>query len=166
MLHIDTILHPTDLSQPAGHALQLAHSLARDHGARLVLLNVVMPPLTVSEAYVPMDDLEGLMDAQRRHIAELAKQIRDVAVETHVVQGVAASAIVTVAEKCQADLIVMGTHGRSGLSRFVLGSVAESVMRQAHCPVLTVKPGKTERVPVEEESLVSRGVQPAYASVM
>jgi nucleotide-binding universal stress UspA family protein len=129
-----------------------------------VLLNVVMPPLPVAEAYVPTGELEGLMDSQRRHIAELAKSIRDVPVETHVVQGVAPSAIVAVAEKCQADLIVMGTHGRSGLSRMVLGSVAESVMRQAHCPVLTVKPGKTERVPVEE-GFVAQRAQPAYASV-
>jgi nucleotide-binding universal stress UspA family protein len=164
MLHIDTILHPTDLSEPAGHALQLAHSLARDHGARLVLLNVVMPPMPVTEVYVPTGELDGLMDSQRRHIAELAHSILDVPVETHVVQGVAASAIVTVAEKCQADLIVMGTHGRSGLSRMVLGSVAESVMRQAHCPVMTVKPGKTERVPVDEGFAAQRA-QPAYASV-
>ncbi len=150
MLHIETILHPTDLSDSAEQALHLAHSLARDHGARLILLNVVSPPIPTSEVYIPDGELPALVARQCRHLAEIASLIRDVPVETHVVQGQPAAAITSVADKCQADLIVMGTHGRRGLSRMVLGSVAELVMREAHCPVLTVKPGRAERVPVDE----------------
>jgi len=165
MLHIDTILHPTDLSDSAGHALQLARSLARDHGARLVLLNVVVPPIPVTEVYIPNGELVELMDQQCRHMADLAAQIQDVPVETHVVQGQPGAAIVSVAERCQADLIVMGTHGRSGITRMLLGSVAEVVMRQAHCPVLTVKPGKADRVPTEETEAQAQQARMAWATI-
>lgn len=160
MLHIQTILHPTDYSDAAKQALQLARSLARDHGAKLVILGVTMPTPPVSEVYVPVGEMEGQLEEVRRQVAAIASAIDDVPVETHALQGMPGQAIVAVAEECQADLIVMGTHGRSGLSRLVMGSVAEHVMRHAHCPVLTVKPGAKERVPSE---VAVAACQPACA---
>jgi nucleotide-binding universal stress UspA family protein len=150
MLPIHTILHPTDFSDAAMEALQLARSLARDHGAKLVILGVTPPPPPVSEVYAPLGEMSGQLEELRRQLASLVSTITEVPVETHALHGVPGPAIVSTADECQADLIVMGTHGRTGLTRLVMGSVAEDVMRHAHCPVLTVKPGAKERVPREE----------------
>lgn len=149
MLPIHTILHPTDSSETAAQSLQFARSLARDYGAKLVILGVVEPLPPVSEIYVPVGEMSGQVEELRRQMAKVASAIGDVPVEPHALQGSPGPAIVAVAEECQADLIVMGTHGRSGLSRLVMGSVAEYVMRHAPCPVLTLKPSAIERVPHE-----------------
>ena len=154
MLHINTILHPTDFSDAAMQSLQLARSLARDHGAKLVILGVAMPAMPVSEVYVPVGEMAGQVEEMRRQVTKLASTITDVPVESHALQGIPGHAIVSVADEIQADLIVMGTHGRSGLSRLVMGSVAEDVMRHAHCPVLTMKPRTTERVLADEPATV------------
>jgi nucleotide-binding universal stress UspA family protein len=79
-------------------------------------------------------------------------------VEYRLEEGFAATEILRLAEEAKADLIVMGTHGRTGLSRLVLGSVAEQVVRKARCPVLTVKapfPGMESGLPVEQEAALS-----------
>lgn len=141
MLRLQTILHPTDFSEPSTQALQVARSLARDHGAKLVLLNVPPPPPPVSEHYLPDEAYPGMVESARRELQDLAASITDVPVETSVVTGSAGAAIVQAAQDHHADLIVMGTHGRTGLGRLVMGSVAEQVLRHAPCPVLTIKPG-------------------------
>jgi len=143
MLRIKTILHPTDFSESAEHALQLACSLARDHGSKLVLLTVPAPPLPSVETYIPEYELSQLMKESEQQLKSVADGIEDVSVETRVIAGEPGWAIVTAASDCQADLIVMGTHGRKGLSRLLMGSVAEHVLRHAPCPVLTVKPTGT-----------------------
>jgi nucleotide-binding universal stress UspA family protein len=145
MLQLKTILHPTDFSDAAQQALQLARSLARDHGAKLVLISVPPPVTPITEAYVPMSEMEGQLEETRRQLADLAATITDVPVEHQALYGSPGPAIVAVAEKCQADMIVMGTHGRTGLTRLVLGSVAEYVMHHAGCPVLTMKPRSAAR---------------------
>jgi universal stress protein A len=109
--------------------------LARDYGAKLVILGVVEPMPPVSEIYVPVGEMAGQVEEMRRQVAKVASAIGDVPVEQHALQGIPGQAIVAVAEECQADLIVMGTHGRRGLSRLVMGSVAEHVMRHAQCLV-------------------------------
>lgn len=162
MLSIHTILHPTDFSDAAAQSLQLARSLARDYGAKLVILGVVEPMPPVSEIYVPVGEMAGQVEELRRQVAKIASTIGDVPVEQHALQGSPGHSIVAVAEECQADLIVMGTHGRSGLSRLVMGSIAEYVMRHAHCPVLTVKPGAAERVP-HEDAATATACTPACA---
>ena len=149
MLHINTILFPTDLSATASQALYLARSLARDHGARLMLFSAATPPMPVPEFYVPMGEMVGQVEELKRQIAGLAASIHDATVDWHVTEGEPGPAIVTYSEDIHANLIVMATHGRSGLSRLLLGSVTEYVMRHSHCPVLTVKPGEAERVSVE-----------------
>jgi nucleotide-binding universal stress UspA family protein len=138
MFPLRTILHPTDFSESSAMALRLACSLARDHGARLVLLHVVPPPVVVFEA--------GLVTEPGWDYPELINKLRDlatenpqVATEPHVVEGDPATEIVRLAGKVACDMVVMGTHGRTGLRRLLMGSVAESVLRKAPCPVLTVK---------------------------
>lgn len=146
MLQLRLILHPTDFSETADQALALARSLARDHGARLLLVSVPPPITPVTESYIPMDEMNGQLEDTRRRLSDMAAAITDVPVEYQAVYGAPGPAIVSLADKARADMIIMGTHGRSGLTRLVLGSVAEYVMHHAGCPVLTMKPGAASRV--------------------
>jgi nucleotide-binding universal stress UspA family protein len=139
MLAIQTILHPTDFSERSEFAFRLACSLSRDYGARLVILHVAEPPTAVAAEGVlmppPTIDLEPL----RERLQQLRPEDPKVVVEHCLVQGGAAEEILQVAQERKCDLIVMGTHGRTGLGRLLMGSVAEQVVRKASCPVLTVK---------------------------
>lgn len=143
MLPIQTIVFPTDFSTTADEALEVAKALARDHQAKLVLMHAVLSVPSV-EVYVAQEELDKLKLESRGKLNALAAQIADSEVEVHVPFGDPGPSIVGVAQQVGADLIVMGTHGRTGLGRVLLGSVAEHVLRHATCPVLTIKPG-TER---------------------
>jgi nucleotide-binding universal stress UspA family protein len=141
VLRFQTILHPTDFSERSQYAFRLACSLARDHDARLIFLHVWSPPLVPIAAAGPApvrpeDFSPAPLEEQLRQLKVPDRNIR---VEHRLKQGDAASEIVRVAEETQCDLIVLGTHGRTGLKRLVMGSVAEQVLRNASCPVLAVK---------------------------
>jgi nucleotide-binding universal stress UspA family protein len=140
---IRVILHPTDSSDVSEAARRVARSLARDHGARLVLLHVLPFDIFTNELAVPVDPRE-----YRAALERLGKYLDGpdlkYPVETRVSQGDAADEILRTAREIGADLIVMGTHGRTGLSRLLMGNVAESVLPEADCPVLVVK--TSERV--------------------
>lgn len=142
MLSIRTILVPTDFSASAEHALHVAHSLARDHGAKLVLITSPLPPPTPlpNIVYDPGVESVGNTAHVKQELARLAATITDLPVETQVIGGPPGPGIVQSAQGWNADLIVMGTHGRTGLARLLMGSVAEHVVRHATCPVLTIKP--------------------------
>lgn len=151
MLHIRTILVPTDFSATAGQALDVARSLARDHRASLVLFAAVVPAQPTTEVFQPLPETGQTASpwahaehSVREQLAALAAGISEVAVTTDVSTAAPGEAIVNAARQHQADLIVMGTTGRSGLARLLLGSVAEHVLRHASCPVLTIK-GTGER---------------------
>ena len=152
MLKIQTILVPTDFSDTAELALRTALSLGHDHHAKLLLVAAPPPPPPVSEVYVPLHGDDGVTEAMKRQLSELARSITSLPVETKLMIGSPGPAIVAVADECQADLIVMGTHGRSGLSRLLMGSVAEYVLRHAPCPVLTIKPATAEHLRNELET--------------
>lgn len=131
---IRNILCPVDLSDISRAALEYAVGLARALEARLQALQVL-------ELVEPGRDNE----LRRRCLDEFERFVQPlrmgVPVETVLTEGNAAGEILRAAEASRADLIVMGTHGRSGFERFVLGSVTERVLRQARCPVLAVPPG-------------------------
>jgi nucleotide-binding universal stress UspA family protein len=140
MLPIRTILHPTDFSERSEHAFQAAYSLARDHGSRLVVAYVRAPtvvaygemgPIVPDPVQTP-DDVRSRLDG--RHVLDPW-----VEVEYRVADGGPAEEIVRLASEIDANLIVMGTHGRTGLGRLLMGSVAEAVLRHAPCAVLTLK---------------------------
>jgi nucleotide-binding universal stress UspA family protein len=135
MLTLRAILHPTDFSAGSREAFRLACTLAQDHGARLVLLHVMWPPAFGEGGALMLDQFHenALAELRRLPVPE------GVGVEQHVGVGRPASEVVRVAQETGCDLIVMGTHGRSGIRRLLMGSVAEKVMRTAPCPVLTVK---------------------------
>lgn len=140
-------LHETSLA-----ALRLALSLAAPLGARVTLIHVLEPTPAPPglEAFalegMPPDWEErlsrGRQEAVRGRLADLVAAYRDPAVpmEAQVVTGLLPAALVEATRGLQADLLVLGTHGRSGVAHLLLGSVAEKVVRAAPCPVLTVRP--------------------------
>ena len=133
------ILVPIDFSAGSDAALEMAISLARDSGGSLVLVHVEIIPLSAAGGeYLyampepPTEELLAKLDA-------VAVPDSHVPVERRLLAGDPADAIVRLAQTEDVDMIVMGTHGRRGLSRLLMGSVAETVVRAAPCPVLTVK---------------------------
>jgi nucleotide-binding universal stress UspA family protein len=145
-MHIRQILAPTDFSESSKQAVASAYELAQTFGAKLLLLHVVdlvvypVEMFFVSEAGTTMlDDLEH---QARLDLAQLVPKSEDGAVEVRcrAVVGTPYLKIVELAAAEQVDLIVMSTHGRTGVSHLVMGSVAERVVRTAPCPVLTVRP--------------------------
>jgi len=135
---VRTILHPTDFSERSAFALRFAGALAKEEGSRLVLLHVLAPAVIYDEmgpVIVPFR--QGEEQAARTKLEGIA--MPGVQVEYRMEVGDAAQVILDVTTETKCDLVVMGTHGRTGLGRLLLGSVAEEVMRKAPCPVLTVK---------------------------
>jgi nucleotide-binding universal stress UspA family protein len=141
MKPVQTILHPTDFSERSGHAFRYACLLARDLGARLVVLHVLAPPPAAFAgelmSYVPPSD--KTQDELWGKLHQVVAEEPGVEVEHFLEEGMPAEVILRVAETTPCDLIVMGTHGRTGLGRVLMGSVAEEVVRKAPCPVLTLK---------------------------
>jgi nucleotide-binding universal stress UspA family protein len=139
MLAIQTVLHPTDFSVCSEYAFRLACSLARDCGARVVVLHVLAPPAAVHGRGMPASPLEGPKERLRERLLRLEARDPEVWVEHQLVEGDPATQILSIAEATKPDLIVMGTRGWTERDSLVIGSVAEQVVRRAHCPVVTVK---------------------------
>lgn len=146
MLAIRTILHPTDFSESSEAAFRLASALARDYAARLVVLYVYPPPVNAAEA-VDRGRPDGIEDDVVAKLHELKPHDPGIEVEYRAEEGYPADEILAAADDEGADLIVMGTHGRAGVRRAVMGSVAEAVSRKALAPVVTVRPAV--RIPPE-----------------
>jgi nucleotide-binding universal stress UspA family protein len=159
MLSIQTILCPTDFSVHSDNAFRMACALARDYGARVVVLHVaeIPVPAYVNEAIMP--PVEPNLDELRESLADYAVPDGSLNVERLLLEGEPLDEIVALARQMPADLIVMGTHGRSGISRLLMGSVAEAVLRAAPCPVLTLRTQPTY-VPAEEMALAAGGASP------
>jgi nucleotide-binding universal stress UspA family protein len=135
-----TILHPTDLSDSSAPAFQYACALAPDSGARLVALHALEPVQPImTEGVILPTDTEYTRTACREQLHNMRPVDRMIEYDRLFRDGPATETILAVADEVGADLIVMGTHGRGGLSRLLLGSVAEHVLRRAKCPVLFVK---------------------------
>jgi nucleotide-binding universal stress UspA family protein len=150
MISLKSILVATDFGEPAGVALEYGRNLARSYGAALHVLHVVedvtlrySPEIAIAAPDVQKD----LESAARRDLEELITQDdrRTLAVipavETYVN---AAGGITEYAKINNIDLIVVGTHGKGLFKQFLMGSVAEKVVRSAPCPVLTVRPNERE----------------------
>ena len=148
MFELRSILLPTDFSECAGYALSYATSLARQAGAKIICVHVIEPVVptvgyTGMAEPLPIADIsEQLEDSAERELPKIAgcEECAGLEVEDVIVHGDAASEIVRVASERKVDLIVIASHGRTGLGRSLFGSTAESVVRHAPCPVLVVKP--------------------------
>jgi nucleotide-binding universal stress UspA family protein len=140
MARLRTILHPTDFSPGSAAAFAYARDLARDSGARLIVLHVLDAGVPmVAEGVVLPSNLDELREAAWRGLDAVHPADSAVRFERILREGPTVAEILDAARGLGADLIVMGTHGRTGLGRLLLGSVTEEVLRKAPCPVLTVK---------------------------
>lgn len=133
------ILFPTDFSTLGQTALEMATSLARDRGAKLLIVHVEEPPVAYGGGEMNYGIEEPNRGELQRMLSEVVPTDTTVGYEHRLCTGSPAGAIVHLAEKEGVDMIVMPTHGRTGLVRLLMGSVAEEVVRKAKCPVLTVK---------------------------
>lgn len=141
MVRIQKILCPVDQSEASGRALDYALMLSRWYGASLTAVEVAWAGLpSVSPAAPTLLSPEYLQESSEALRRFVDARAGDAAVETKLVHGPIVANVVDEARGLPADLIVIGTHGRGGFERFVLGSVAEKVLRKAPCPVLTVPP--------------------------
>jgi nucleotide-binding universal stress UspA family protein len=153
-MQIKTILFPTDFSNGARAAMDHAVSLARDYKAKLILLYVIQD-ISIAEWYIPssLSVTDLVEDMQRSADKEMDKWAGEVSAkvketEKLVVRGVPFVEIIKTAKEKNADLIVIGTHGRTGIDHMLFGSTAEKVVRKAPCPVLTVRiVGKEFKMP-------------------
>ncbi len=153
-MRIKTILFPTDFSSGARAAMDYALSLAKDYQARLILLYVIQD-ISIAEWYIPstlsvadlVDDMQkNAWKEMDKWAAETAGKVKDV--EKLVERGVPFVEIIRTAKEKKADMIVIGTHGRTGIDHMLFGSTAEKVVRKAPCPVLTVRiAGKEFKMP-------------------
>ena len=142
MKQFANILVPIDFSECSSRAMDTALELARSLGSRVTLVHVIPTPASTALWYAegltwPADEIDTAAKRELLGIARVARE-RFSSVETLTVQGDARDEIPATANKIGADLIVMGTHGRRGISQLFLGSVAAHVVRSASVPVLTV----------------------------
>jgi nucleotide-binding universal stress UspA family protein len=136
------ILVPTDFAPASDEALVFAQDLARKQGARIFLLHVVQAPLAIPPPPAPEADLElERREMRARARLDLLRKGLPPGSDYELTRGDPTEAILAAATRIQPDLIVMATRGRTGLARALLGSVAESVLRRARCPVACVPPG-------------------------
>lgn len=138
------ILVPIDGSDCARAALEMAAAFAREQGARLTICTVVDPAraaaMAFGEAAMAAACLDALDEEGRALVQDAASRVRSLCTaEVAVLDGAPVDAIVQYAAESEADLIIVGSHGRSGFQRLMLGSVAEGVIRNAVVPVMVVR---------------------------
>ena len=145
-MHIRKILCPTDFSPASDAAFEFAATLARQYGASLLIVHVQEPPA----AYQGVQWRDGAIHPNREDLEAALRKIEppfsEVDSQYHLLAGDAAESIVRLAQEQEADLIVLGTQGRTGLAGVLMGSVAEAVVRQSPLPVLTCKHSLTAKV--------------------
>jgi nucleotide-binding universal stress UspA family protein len=148
MTKIRKILVPTDFSPHSDQAMQYAAMIARAFKARILLVHVIEPltysitdTLQVTDHFVALKTIaRPLLETARKRF-----QKEGLSVETDLLTGIPYRQILNKARRIGVDMIVMGTHGRTGVEHFLLGSVAEKVVRLAPCPVVTVRPVLREK---------------------
>ena len=144
-IDVRTILVPVDFSAHAAPVIEWAAHLAEEHQSRLVLFHAYHLPVEFQQlegAYLPPEFWTNVMSEAETTLEGHAAGLRQRGLQVEVVvrEGYPATAIEEEAERQDADLIVIGTRGLSGLKHLLLGSIAERVVQKAPCPVLTVKP--------------------------
>ncbi len=143
-MHIQHILVPMDFSSDAEHALEQAIELAKQFQARLTLMNVMYFPVVADVNLVAY--YGEIETGAKQGIADYEERAKEagLSVDTVIVSGTPFREIVETAKTQQVDLIVMGTHGRTGMHHMLIGSVAERVVRLAPCPVMVTRGTRTQ----------------------
>ncbi|MBW2526098.1 MAG: universal stress protein [Deltaproteobacteria bacterium] len=173
MSDVSTFLVPVDLNDCTSDVVQKASELAEVNGARVVLLHAVRPPDGVPAHVAVRDDDRAkrvddlLVEEAEPRLDEHVQALRDAGVDAsrQIVIGEPVSAILGATEELSPELIVMGTHGRAGLSRLLLGSVADKVSRKAPCPVVTVRTEWRESCDAKSCDWCDKHVSPGARSV-
>jgi universal stress protein A len=165
MPNIAKILAPTDFSEDSNNALGYAEDLARKFGAEIILLHVAQALAPVSFGLEPgitpdplaLETIGRIAEEQRlaaqRELDRTVNRLRESGLKARSLMRVGAAflEIISTAQSESVDLIVMGTHGRTGLAHILLGSVADRVVHKAPCPVLTVRhPDRTFKHPLDK----------------
>ena len=146
MLSWKLILCPTDFSDPSREALRIAGELATHFEAQILLVHIVpfLPRVPSARDLVfDFSKYEELLTADaEKNLHKLKEELlgKNLKVRSHLGHGPAAQEVLLIANAEHVDVIVMATHGATGLQRVVFGSVAEKVVREAPCPVLTIRP--------------------------
>jgi len=158
MIEIRKILCPTDFSEFSRHALDLSLALAKWYQAEVTVVHV-LPRIAADYTYLP-EPVAVTPMARERALEELNRFVREsrrsgITTQVALEEGDAVRMILDLAGRLPADLLVLGTHGRGGFERFVLGSVTEKVLRKAPCPVLTL-PRAAEGAVAEEPALFKK----------
>ena len=166
MINIKNILYATDFSSHSNQAYFHAVALAEGHGARLTILHVCASrPVVLGEGMLPATGAENQDIEYWKRQLEQIRPVNDGIQVCHVIlEGSPAEEIIRYATDQGIDLIVMGTHGRTGLERLLMGSVAEQVVRGAPCSVLVVKMPK--RVPIAQPAQQATSELPTAAPAM
>jgi len=148
MRDFKTILFATDFSESSDYAFQYAYSVAKKFNARLLLVHVINEPVDLRGFYVPHISFEKLEE----EIEEGAQKMMEKFCRTHIrdydnyesiiVPGIPYDEIIKKATDSSADLIILGTHGRTGLDHVLFGSTAEKVVRKSPVPVMTIRIGE------------------------
>jgi nucleotide-binding universal stress UspA family protein len=147
MITIKSILCPMDFSDASKNAFRYACEFAKSMGSKIMLLNVIEPrPMAADMTlnYIPLED--DMANAAREDFEPLIQEAKSkgVDVTADVMIGVPADMILAQMADIDASLLIMGSHGKTGLSRLLMGSVAEAVVRKAKIPVLIVKAEEKE----------------------
>jgi universal stress protein A len=149
-MNVKKILFPTDFSHTGDAALAFATTLAKESGGRLIIVHVQEAPMAYGGGEMYYGIPEPTTDELMNMLHDVKPTDSTVPCEHRLVMGDPADAVVRLAEEEDVDLIVLGSHGRTGLSRLLMGSVAEAIVRKAHCPVLVHKQ------PVHKPAMASR----------
>jgi len=165
MISIKNILYATDFSSHSNQAYFHAVALAEGHGASLTILHVCQArPVIMGEGMMPATGVESEdVDYWRRQLEQIRPVNDGIEVRHVLLEGSPAEEIIRYATEQAMDLIVMGTHGRTGLERLLMGSVAEQVVRGAPCSVLVAKMPKRIAVPQQAKAAASEMPVPAEA---
>ncbi|ADD69122.1 UspA domain protein [Denitrovibrio acetiphilus DSM 12809] len=145
MVNVTKILYPTDFSDPSACALLYAAEMAKKFNAELIMLHVLLDESQMVSFYLPQltvknlsKDMEDGAKAKMEEFIEETNALEGIEYSTAMVKGIADDEIIKFANEKNVDMIVLGTHGRTGLEHVIFGSTAEKVVRSASCPVLTV----------------------------
>ena len=155
------ILVPIDFSSYSDEAVNYAAIISKKFEAEFILMHVIESlPYTVTDTLRLIEHRRALETIAKSLLDNLSKKLREtkVAVRTFLVSGAAYHEILKKSQREKVDLIVMGTHGRTGLEHLLLGSVAEKVVRLSSCPVLTVRLPRTKVKIKPSNRLKKRGV--------
>jgi nucleotide-binding universal stress UspA family protein len=144
VIQVQRILVPLDFSRHADSVLEWAAHLAKEHGSKLLLLHAYHLPVEFQQlegAYLPQDFWASVKAEAEQNLRRYAEPLAQQGLEVEVIvrEGYPATVIEEEAIDRQADLVVIGTRGLSGLKHLLLGSIAERVVQKSPCPVLTVK---------------------------